>query len=92
MEARTRCSAPRSQWRAQKSTGATQGPLGDQWKLFERLIPALFWSTLLFSSVSLGFFLYFWWEFSFLAMAVGFVALAIATKSHSMAARSSCEY
>lgn len=89
MEARTRSSAPRRRGRSKKSARATHGPLGGQWKLFERVIPALYWITLLFSFVSLGFFLYFWREFSYLAMAVGFIALSVALKAYAIAAAKS---
>ena len=89
MEARTQKTNLRSRQRARKSTRTTQGPLGGQWKLFERMIPALYWITLLFSFVSLGFFLYFWREFSYLAMAVGFIALSVALKAYAIAAAKS---
>ena len=87
MEARTRKTNPRSRRRQRKSTGATQGPLGGQWRLFEALLPIDFRAALIFSFLCLGFTLYFWRNLSFLAMAVGFVASSVALKAYSVATR-----
>ena len=90
METRTRSSTPHHRRRARKSTGVRQGPLGGQWKLFERMTPALFWITLLFSFVSLGCAILLWrdtaLQVSLIAMAVSFVALAVSVKTYVVAA------
>jgi len=60
-----------------------------QWKLFEKLLAPLFWTALIFALISLGTAIWLWpnlaLRLSLLAVAVGFVALAIATKAYSVA-------